>query len=56
MQVVPDAPMQRVIWRGKQVVLSITGKQPHEVLVYHLDNRHWDCYHEHELRLALRPA
>jgi hypothetical protein len=46
-------PMQRVIWRDKQVVLSITGRQPYEVPVYRLDNDHWDCYYEHELHPAL---
>jgi hypothetical protein len=49
--------MQRVIWRGKQMVPSITGRQPYEVPVYRLDNGHWDCYYEHELHPALlRPS
>jgi hypothetical protein len=49
--------MQRVIWRGKQMVPSITGRQPYEVPVYRLDNEHWDCYYEHELHPALiRPS
>ena len=48
-----DSPTQRVIWRGKQVVPSLTGR-PYEVAVYRLDNGHWDCYYEHELRAALR--
>lgn len=47
--------MQRVIWRGKQLVPSITGRQPYEVPVYRLGNEHWDCYYKHELRPALRP-
>jgi hypothetical protein len=38
----PGTPMQRVIWRGKQMVPSITGRQPYEVPVYRLDNEHWD--------------
>jgi hypothetical protein len=52
-QLAPGTPMQRVIWRGKQLVPSITGRQPYEVPVYRLDNEHWDCYYEHELRPAL---
>lgn len=47
--------MQRVIWRGKQLMPSITGRQPYEVPVYRLDNEHWDCYYEHELQPALQP-
>jgi hypothetical protein len=46
------APMQRVVWRGKQVVPNIIG-QPHEVPVYRIDNDHWDCYYEHQLHSAL---
>jgi hypothetical protein len=46
------APMQRVIWRGKQVAPNIIG-QPHEVPVYRIDNDHWDCYYEHQLHPAL---
>jgi hypothetical protein len=54
-QLAPGASMQRVIWRGKQLVPSITGRQPYEVPVYRLDNEHWDCYYEHELHPALQP-
>jgi hypothetical protein len=39
-QLAPSTPMQRVIWRGKQVVPSITGRQPYEVPVYRFDNEH----------------
>jgi hypothetical protein len=52
-QLAPGTPMQRVIWRGKQVVPSITGRQPYEVPVYRLNNEHCDCYYEHELHPAL---
>jgi hypothetical protein len=52
-QLAPGSSMQRVIWRGKQVVPSITGRQPYEVPMYRLDNEHWDCYYEQELRPAL---
>lgn len=38
-QLTQGAPVQRVIWRGKQVVPSITGR-PQEVAVYGLDNDH----------------
>lgn len=47
------APMQRVIWRGKQVVPDIVGR-PHQVPVYRIDNDHWDCYYEYQLHPALR--
>lgn len=53
-ELAPGTPMQRVIWRGKQLVPSITGRQPYEVPVYRLDNEHWDCYYEHELCPGLR--
>jgi hypothetical protein len=49
------APMQRVIWRGKQVVPNIIGK-PHEAPVYRLDDDYWDCYYEHQLHPALTQA
>ena len=42
-QLAPGVPMQRVIWRGKQLVPSITGRQPYEVPVYRLNNEHWDA-------------
>lgn len=54
-QLAPGTSIQRVIWRGKQVVPSITGRQPYEVPVYRLDNEYWDCYYEHELKPALPP-
>lgn len=46
------APMQRVIWRGKQVVPNIIG-EPHEAPVYRIDDDYWDCYYEHQLHPAL---
>ena len=46
------APMQRVIWRGRQVVPNIIG-EPHEAPVYRLDDDYWDCYYEHQLHPAL---
>jgi hypothetical protein len=52
-QLAQGTSMQRVIWRGKQLVPSITGRQPYEVPVYRLDNEHWDCYYEQELCPAL---
>ncbi|NML67550.1 hypothetical protein HHL22_20305 [Hymenobacter sp. RP-2-7] len=52
-QLAQGAPMQRVIWRGRQVVPSITG-QPQEVAVYRLDNDHWDCYYEYQLHPTLQ--
>jgi hypothetical protein len=53
----PGTPIQRVIWRDKQLVPSIIGQQSYEVPVYRLDNEHWDCYYEHELHPALlRPS
>ena len=59
-QLAQGEPMQRVIWRGKQTIPSITG-QPYEVPVYRLDNEYWDCYYEDKLHPALprrdeRPA
>ncbi|MGI4834218.1 MAG: hypothetical protein ACRYFK_12235 [Janthinobacterium lividum] len=51
-QLTQGAPMQRVTWRGKQVVPSITGR-PQEVAVYRLDSDYWDCYYEHQLYPAL---
>lgn len=47
-RLVPDGPVHRVIWRGKQT-MPATSDWPGEIVVYRLDNDYWDCYYEYQL-------
>ena len=48
-RLVPDGPVHRVIWRGKQT-MPRHSDWPGEIAVYRLD--YWDCYYEYQLLLA----
>ena len=50
-KIAQGAPVQRVIWRGKQVVPNLIG-QPQEAPVYRLNDDYWDCYYEHQIHPA----
>jgi hypothetical protein len=45
---VPNGPVQRVVWRGMQPMPSHSD-WPGEIAVYRLDDDYWDCYYEYQL-------
>ena len=47
-RLVPDGPVHRVIWRGKQP-MPRHSDWPGEMAVYRLDNDYWDCYYGYQL-------
>lgn len=50
-RLLPDGPVHRIIWRGKQAMPS-TSDWPGDIAVYRLDNGYWDCYYEYQLHPA----